>query len=83
MSKRVSDLERRTAQLAAQLQAAEASLKDEKRKADARRKIILGAALLTALEKEQDKAKMQRLKAFLLRHVSARDRDFLESFDPK
>lgn len=80
MSKSVSKLEKRKAQLEAQLQAAAARLKDEKRRALARRKIILGAALLSAFEKEKDKEKMERLEAYLLRFVSEKDRDFLQSF---
>ena len=80
MTKKVSQLEKRAAQLAAQLQAAEARLKEEKRRSDARRKILWGAALLSAFESETDKEKMNRLELYLLRFMSEKDRNFLESF---
>ncbi|WFE75904.1 hypothetical protein [Roseinatronobacter sp. S2] len=79
MSKRVLDLEKRAEQLRAQYEAAAARLKDEKRRAMTRRKVIMGAALLSAMENDKDKDKVARLEAYLLRYVSAKDLAFLES----
>jgi|GEM_PF-4075557 len=82
MSSSLEKLQERAAQLAAQLASMEAKLKEEKRRTDARRKILMGAALLSAYEKDPVK-----IRPFVWQLVQSelneRDRRFVQSIFEK
>ena len=66
-AERLSELEARKKALEAQMQAIQSRQKERDRKADTRRKVLAGAAVLA--EAERDPAAKQRLMALLDRHL--------------
>jgi hypothetical protein len=72
LSDRIAEIKARKEKLAAQLNTLSAKAKTEARKNDTRRKIVVGAAMLTAIEKDEDLARVVR--KVLTRFIS-RDRD--------
>jgi hypothetical protein len=72
LSDRIAEMKARKEKLAAQLNTLSAKAKTEARKNDTRRKIVVGAAMLTAIEKDEDLARVVR--KVLTRFIS-RDRD--------
>lgn len=72
----LEQLAERERQARAQYERAAAALKEEKRRHDARRKIIYGAAVLALLEKDTPEAAKLR-KAIEARVTGKRERKFL------
>ena len=66
-AERLAELEARKKALEAQMDAIQARQKERDRKADTRRKVLAGAAILA--EAERDPAAKQRLMALLDRHL--------------
>ena len=71
MTKRLDELLKKREQLNAQIQQVRASQAAQKRKEDTRKKILLGALMMSMMEKgELDKGKMmKRLDEFLTRDI--------------
>lgn len=72
---KVATLESRAEQLKAQYEAAAARLKEEKRRHDTRCKILWGAAVLKAAEKNPDA--LQKIQTLLARELNEKDRKFV------
>ncbi|RDH41271.1 mobilization protein [Zooshikella ganghwensis] len=65
VDQRLQKLKEKEKQLKAQIQAAEARVKEKQRKVETRQKIILGGAVLSLLKNEKNEAFKQQLLAKL------------------
>ena len=82
MSKRLDALRKRQEQLAAQIKDAEKREREQQRKRDTRRKIIVGALTLHHMEKNQDSDFARKVAALIEEYVTKDNERALFDLEP-